>query len=262
MKRETTPPPAPAAATAVAKKIRPANPASELVDAATERLIAHMAHELRTPLSSALLWAKILNTSDTPPDAERLREGLGAIEDSIREQQAVIDGLIDMAEILSGRVQLDLKALNPQPLLQRAVAAARPAAVENGVQLELTVAPGAGLVRADERRLQQAIGNLLENALKFTPGEGRIDVVLEPQGGEVEIRVMDTGQGIEPEFLSQLFDRFAPANPSVSRAQSGFGLGLLLTRRLIALQSGTIVAESDGLGQGAKFIIRLPVAVD
>jgi signal transduction histidine kinase len=235
-------------------------PANELVDAATERLIAHMAHELRTPISSALLWAKILNTPEAPPDAERLREGLDAIEQSIREQQAVVDGLIDMAEILSGRAQVAVHEIDPQPVLHRAVAALRPLATENGVQLELTIANGVGTVCADERRLYQAVTHLLENALKFTPSEGRIDVVLEPRGPEVEIRVMDTGQGIAPEFLPLLFDRFVPANPAVNRAQRGFGLGLLLTHRLIAMQDGSLTAQSAGAGQGATFVIRLPVA--
>jgi len=231
----------------------------ELVDAATERLIAHMAHELRTPISAALLWAKILNMPEAPPDAERLREGLNAIEESIREQQAVIDGLIDMAEILSGRAQVAVHEIDPQPVLQRAVAAIRPAATEHGVQLELTVVPGVGTIRADERRLYQAVTHLLENALKFTPSEGRIDVVLEPRGHEVEIRVMDTGQGIAAEFLPHLFDRFAPTNPAVNRAQSGFGLGLLLTHRLIALQDGAVTVQSAGADKGTTFVIRLPV---
>ncbi len=235
-------------------------PEGELVDAATERLIAHMAHELRTPLSSALLWAKILNTPGSPPDAERLQEGLNAIEDSIHEQQAVIDSLVDIAEIISGRAPLDLQEIDPQPVLQLAVDAARPVAEENAIQLVFNAPPNVGLVRADGRRLQQAVAQLLENALKFTRAEGRVEVALESRDQEVEIRVTDNGQGIAPDFLPLVFDRFAAVNPAVGRAQRGYGLGLLLSRHLIARMNGSITAESGGLGQGSSFIIRLPAA--
>ncbi|MBS0630289.1 MAG: HAMP domain-containing histidine kinase [Verrucomicrobia bacterium] len=236
----------------------PVPPESELVDAATERLIAHMAHELRTPLSSALLWARILNTPDAPPDAERLREGLDAIEESIREQQAVIDGLVDIAEIISGRAQLDLHEIDPQPALQRAIEAARPTAEEAGIQLEFAVGAGVGAVRADDRRLQQAVAQLLENALKFTPRKGRIALTLERRGAEVEIRVTDNGQGIAPDYLPRVFDRFASVSPAVGRAQRGYGLGLLLTRNLVTRMDGSVRAQSAGLGQGSSFVIRLP----
>lgn len=258
MKTATTP--APAAAPSTEKKTRPGQPEGELVDAATERLIAHMAHELRTPLSSALLWAKILNSPGSPPDAERLREGLDAIEDSIREQQAVIEGLVDIAEIISGRAPLDLHEIDPQPVLQRAVDAARPAAEENAIDLVFCVPTAVGPVHADGRRLQQTVTQLLDNALKFTPGEGRIEVVLEPRGETVEIRVTDNGQGIAPDFLPLVFDRFAALNPAVGRAQRGYGLGLLLARHLVTRMNGSITAQSDGLGQGSSFIIRLPSA--
>lgn len=258
MKTETSP--SRAVAPGGGKKSRPSQPESELVDAATERLIAHMAHELRTPLSSALLWAKILNTPEAPPDAERLREGLDAIEDSIREQQAVIDGLVDIAEIISGRAQIHLQEIDPQPALERAVAAVRSTAEDAGIQLEFVAPAGVVLVQADDHRLQQAVAQLLENALKFTPRTGRIMMALERHGADAEIRVTDTGQGIAPEHLPHVFDRFASASPAVGRAQRGYGLGLLLTRHLVARMDGSITAQSSGLGQGSSFIIRLPAA--
>jgi len=230
---------------------------AENANSAKDHFLANISHELRTPLSATLLWAKLLSAQeDASP--QQLKEGLEAIEKSAKEQQALIEDLVDTSRMVAGKLRLQPKEIAFIPLVQSALEVVRSAAAEKGVVLDEALDPKVGVVRADPMRMKQVLGNLLTNAVKFTPPSGRVTLAVERQGDQIEIRVSDTGQGISKEFLSRVFDRFTQADPSGVRHTGGLGLGLSIARQLVEMHGGLISAKSDGLAKGSVFTVRLP----
>ncbi|HEY4247264.1 MAG TPA: ATP-binding protein [Lacunisphaera sp.] len=230
---------------------------AEDANAAKDHFLANISHELRTPLSATLLWAKLLNVQqDVSP--QQLKEGLIAIEKSAKEQQTLIEDLVDTSRMVAGKLRLQPKEVALVPLIQSVLEVTRSIAAEKEIEIIEALDPKVGVVRADPMRMKQVLGNLLTNAVKFTPYAGEIKVAAERIGEQIEIRVSDTGQGISKEFLSRVFDRFTQADPSGIRHTGGLGLGLSIARQLVEMHGGVISAQSDGLAKGAVFTVRLP----
>jgi CheY-like chemotaxis protein len=217
-----------------------------------------VSHELRTPLNGILGWAHYLQRARV--DAATLAEGIAAIERGARSQAQLVDDLLDMNRITTGRLALELRPVAVRDVIESAIATVRPAATVKNVALETSFDSSNGTVVGDPDRLQQVIWNLLSNAVKFTPGGGRVDVATRRAGGNVEIEVRDTGVGIEPDFLPHAFDRFRQADSSMTRSHGGMGLGLSIAKQLTELHGGTIRVASDGRDRGATFTVRLPMA--
>jgi len=222
-----------------------------------DEFLATVSHEMRTPLTAILGWVQLLRggslASDTVPQA------LETIERNARAQAKLIDDLLDMSRILSGRLSLDLQRLNVAEAAESAIAAAEPAAAAKRVILVRQIAPGTKFVAGDSTRLQQILGNLLSNAIKFTPAGGAVTLSVRSGDSDVELRVHDTGEGITPEFLPHVFDRFRQQDASTVRNHQGLGLGLSIVKQLVEGHGGTIQAESSGPGEGATFTILLPI---
>jgi CheY-like chemotaxis protein len=221
-----------------------------------DEFLATLSHELRTPLQAMLGWLHILRQETLEPADSR--RGLEAIERNARLQAQLIEDLLDMSRIESGKVRLDMQDVDLALVIESALAAAAPAADARGLVLERRIDPSVGLVRGDAARLQQVLWNLISNALKFTPRGGRVTVALRQSPAHVELSVTDTGIGINPEFLAHVFDRFRQADPSTTRQHGGLGLGLSIARHLTELHGGTLEAVSDGPDRGATFTVRLP----
>jgi PAS domain S-box-containing protein len=219
-----------------------------------DQFLAVVSHELRTPLNAVLGWSQMLS-SESPPDA--LRKGLAAITRNARTQAQLVEDLLDMTQIMSGRLRLDRRRIDIRPLLQQSVDAVRTASAGRKLRFE-TRFDGDLKTMADPLRVQQVFWNLLSNAVKFTPDEGLIRLEAERVDSAVRARVIDTGVGITPEFLPHVFDRFAQADSSPTRAHGGVGLGLAIVRTLVDAHGGTIAATSPGPGQGAVFTVTLP----
>lgn len=224
-----------------------------------DEFLATLSHELRTPLNAILGWAQLLQ--DEAVDAEDLKEGMNTIERNARAQKQIIEDLLDMSRIISGKVRLDVQRLELAPVVEAALDTVRPAADAKGIRVQTVLDPLARPVSGDPNRLQQVFWNLLANAVKFTPRGGRIQVLLQRVNSHLEVHVIDTGEGISPEFLPHIFDRFRQADASSTRKHGGLGLGLAIVRQLVELHGGTIRAHSGGLGQGATFTVVLPLTV-
>jgi CheY-like chemotaxis protein/two-component sensor histidine kinase len=224
-----------------------------------DEFLTTLSHELRTPLNAILGWSQILMGS---PDAfEKVQEGLQTIQRNARAQTQMIEDLLDMSRIISGKVRLDVQQLVFGDVVAAAVQSVRPSAEVKGLRLRTVLDPYAGPVAGDANRLQQVVWNLLTNAIKFTPRGGQIQVILERINSHLELSVSDTGEGIAPEFLPHIFERFRQADASTRRRHAGLGLGLSIVKQLVELHGGTVRAKSQGLGQGTTFIILLPVAI-
>ena len=226
---------------------------SELKD----EFLATLSHELRTPLSAILGWSMILRHRRA--DERELDHGLLTIERNARVQTKLIEDLLDMSRISSGKVRLDIQPIDPQVFVEAAIETVKPAADAKGIRLERALDASAGPIFGDPSRLQQVVWNLLSNAIKFTPKNGSVRVVLDRAASHVEIRVTDTGIGIRPEFIPYVFERFRQADASTTRTYGGLGLGLAIVKNLVELHGGTVGATSDGEGKGATFAVRLPV---
>ncbi|HWQ32105.1 MAG TPA: ATP-binding protein [Blastocatellia bacterium] len=222
-----------------------------------DEFLTVVSHELRTPLNSILGWTRILRSRT--PDEAACRRALEIIENSACAQQQLIEDLLDTARIISGKLRLRMQQVALPVIIRVALETVRPAAVARAIELHAGFEPDVPPVTGDPTRLQQVIWNLLSNGIKFTPSGGRVEVRLERCNSDVRIIVSDTGQGIAPEFLPFVFDRFRQADGSSTRRQGGLGLGLALVKHLTELHGGTVSAESAGAGQGATFIVRLPV---
>ncbi|HZG54640.1 MAG TPA: ATP-binding protein, partial [Pyrinomonadaceae bacterium] len=223
-----------------------------------DEFLATVSHELRTPLTAILGWAHLLRTGQT--DDENLAKALETIERNARAQAQLIDDLLDVSRIITGKLRIDVRPIDPNSFIEAAVEAVRPAAEAKGVRLQRIMDTGVVTVSGDPVRLQQVVWNLLSNAIKFTPKGGRVQVRLERVNSHIEIGVSDTGPGIEPEFLPYVFDRFRQADGRTTRQHGGLGLGLSIVRHLVELHGGTVRAESEGEGHGATFTVLLPVA--
>jgi signal transduction histidine kinase len=223
-----------------------------------DEFLATVSHEIRTPLSAVLGWARILESKQLPPEgAERAIAAIGRNATALAH---MIDDLLDTSRILNGAIRLALGPVDLAAVTQAALDAVRPLAASKKVQLAFEDVPVLRTVRGDAERLQQVIWNLLANAIKFTPEGGRVDVCLVAGTEHVEVRVVDTGQGISPDFLPFVFDRFRQGNDATTRRHTGLGLGLGIARYLAELHGGTVQAASPGVGQGATFTVRLPMA--
>jgi PAS domain S-box-containing protein len=226
-----------------------------------DEFLATLSHELRTPLNAIQGWATLLKQPNVP-DVDR-RPGLDAIERNARAQAQIINDLLDMNRIVAGKFHLEVQALRLQEVIQAAVEAVRPSADAKRLRIRTMLDSAVGQTRGDPNRLQQVMWNLLTNAVKFTPGGGFIQVVLQRVNSQVEITVQDNGAGISADFLPHVFDRFRQADASTSRRHGGLGLGLSIVKNLVELHGGSVRVLSAGEGQGSTFIVSLPiVAVD
>jgi CheY-like chemotaxis protein len=182
------------------------------------------------------------------------------IERNARAQSQLIDDLLDVSRIITGKLRIDVRPVDPNSFVEAAVEAVRPAAEAKGVRVQKIMDTGVAAVSGDPVRLQQVVWNLLSNAIKFTPKGGRVQLRLERVNSHIEIAVSDTGAGIQPEFLPHVFDRFRQADQRTTRQHGGMGLGLAIVRHLVELHGGTVRAESPGEGQGSTFTVLLPIA--
>jgi PAS domain S-box-containing protein len=240
---------------------RAARSEAERTSRMKDEFLATLSHELRTPLNAILGWSQIL-AGKGRTDAD-LAEGLATIERNARAQTQIIEDLLDMSRIISGRVRLDVRQVDLASLVRAAADTLKPAADAKGVRLQVVLDPQAGPVNGDPNRLQQVFWNLLTNAVKFTPGGGRVQVLLKRVDSHLEVAVTDTGDGIKPDFLPYVFDRFRQSDASTTRRHGGLGLGLAIVKQLVELHGGTVDARSPGIGMGATFTISLPLtAID
>lgn len=224
-----------------------------------DEFLATLSHELRTPLNAILGWSQVLTRGSR--DEGDLTKGLQTIERNARAQTQIIEDLLDMSRIVSGKVRLDVQRVDLGELVRLAVETVRPSAEVRGIRLQTVLDPNAGPVSGDPNRLQQVFWNLLSNAVKFTPKGGRVQVVLERVNSDVEVSVIDTGEGIRPDFLPHVFDRFRQGDPTTTRNHGGLGLGLSIVKELVELNGGSVRVRSLGTGHGATFVVRLPVTV-
>jgi signal transduction histidine kinase len=223
-----------------------------------DEFLATMSHELRTPLNAIFGWITLLRTRRL--DEATQARALETIERNARTQKRLIEDLLDVARVVTGKITLELQDVEPVRVVESAIATMQPAARSKDVRILSSLEAGIRPVRGDSARLQQVVCNLLSNAIKFTAAGGRVDVELAMRDGRVQISVSDTGQGIKPEFLPHVFERFRQEDGSISRRHGGLGLGLAIVRHLVELHSGSVEAQSEGEGCGSRFIVRIPVA--
>lgn len=228
--------------------------ASQLKD----EFLATLSHELRTPLNAILGWSQLILSGNMKK--EDIHRGLETIERNARAQNKLIEDLLEMSSIISGKVRLDMQQLDVASLIEAAVESVKPTAQAKGVALKKRIAPNISPITGDPNRLQQIFWNLLSNSLKFTPKGGWIEVGVEQPNSFLEIRINDSGLGIAPEFLPYVFDRFRQGDASLTRQHGGLGLGLAIVKQLVELHGGTVRAESPGAGKGASFIVNLPLS--
>jgi PAS domain S-box-containing protein len=222
-----------------------------------DEFIATLSHELRTPLTSILGWAHLLRAGQL--DEKNAVSALETIERNARAQAQLIDDLLDVSRIITGKLRLDVRVVDPASFIESAIESLCPAAEAKDIRIQKVMDTGVVSVAADPARLQQVVWNLLSNAIKFTPKGGRVQVRLERINSHIEIAVCDTGTGISQEFLPFVFERFRQADQQTTRQHGGLGLGLAIVRHLVELHGGTVEAESQGEGQGATFIVKLPI---
>jgi signal transduction histidine kinase len=221
-----------------------------------DEFLATVSHELRTPLTAVIGWTGMLRGGQL--DERSAARALEIIERNARLQTQIIEDLLDVSRIITGKLRLDVQPINPASFIEAAVEALRPAAEARGVNVEKVIGAGVGNISGDPARLQQVVWNLLSNAIKFTPKGGRVEVKIEQPSASVLITVSDTGAGIGPEFLPHVFERFRQADMSTTREHGGLGIGLAIVRHLVELHGGTVKAESKGPGLGSTFTVTIP----
>lgn len=234
-----------------------ARAAAEEANRAKDEFLAMLSHELRSPLNAMFGWTQILQT--TKPNAEQTEKAVEVIARNVRLQKTLIEDLLDVSRIISGKMQLENENVSLVSIVQAAVDAARPAAEKQDISIELEVKAAADEVHGDKHRLQQIVGNLLTNAVKFTPNGGLIKILLETTGEKVCLTVADNGIGIAPELLPLIFDRFRQADGGYKRKYGGLGLGLTIVKHLTELHGGSVTAFSEGENRGSRFIVELPL---
>jgi signal transduction histidine kinase/ActR/RegA family two-component response regulator len=239
---------------------------SELVEARGEaerasrlkdEFLATLSHELRTPMAPILGWSQILQRATNDP--ARVRQGAEIIERNARIQTRIIDDLLDMSRIISGKLVLDPEALDLAQVVRAAIATVQPAADARGVRMQARIADGLPALRGDPNRLQQVFWNLLSNAIKFTPRGGRVEVLATRIEDRVRVEVRDDGEGMAPAFVPHVFERFRQADSSTTRSHGGLGLGLAIVKQLVEQHGGAVAAASEGPGRGSCFSVELPV---
>jgi signal transduction histidine kinase len=236
---------------------RDARADAEAANAAKDEFLAMVSHELRTPLNAILGWTRILRAGDFP--AAQQGRALETVERNALAQIQLIEDLLDMSRIISGKLTIESNQVDLVRVVQNAIDAVRPAALTKNLQIDQRIESGVSRVVGDVGRLQQVVWNLLSNALKFTASGGRLTVELRQTDG-VEIVVTDSGAGIDPSFLPNVFDRFRQGANGVARSYGGLGLGLAIVKYVIERHGGRVTAASDGLGHGASFTVWLPMA--
>jgi signal transduction histidine kinase len=238
---------------------RSAREAAEQANQARDVFFTMLSHELRTPLMAVLSWTDLLKGNKL--DADEARHALDLIERNSRVQRRLVDDLLDVSRIVTGRLRIDPRPMRSlAPLIDMVVDSFLPAATAKSLTIDTSLAPCVGIVNGDSERLQQVVWNLLSNAIRFTPAGGRIQVQYRRRGDDVELQVRDTGQGIAPDALPHLFERYWQGANTQRRSQGqGLGLGLAIAHRIIELHGGTITASSDGEGTGSTFTVLLPV---
>jgi len=230
---------------------------AETANRMKDEFLAVLSHELRTPLNAIVGWVALLRRGSL--NADQVIRALESIERNSRLQTQLIDDLLDMSRVISGSLRLDVQPLELDAVVAEAISTVTPLSVAKGVQIVTAGDKRTTLVRGDPARVQQIIWNLLSNAIKFTPSGGTVAVSVEHSGSMAEVRVSDTGEGIAPEFLPHVFERFRQADSSTTRQRGGLGLGLAIVRQLVELHGGSIAASSAGHGLGATFLVRLPL---
>jgi PAS domain S-box-containing protein len=239
--------------------------AAEAANRSKDEFLATVSHELRTPLNAIMGWTQLLLASGADAASaasdDRRRRGLDTIVRNARLQAQLIDDLLDVSRIISGKMRLDVQPTDLATVIDAAVEAIRPAAEAKQIQVHRVVDPFAGPVTGDPARLQQVVWNLLSNAVKFTPKAGKVEVRLERVNSHVEVLVADNGAGISPEFLPHVFDRFRQLDGSTTRRHGGLGLGLAIVRHLVELHGGTVRVKSPGEGEGSTFVVELPLSI-
>lgn len=230
---------------------------AETANRMKDEFLATLSHELRTPLNAMLGWTQLLRTRKL--DQVTYARALETVDRNTRSLASLIEDVLDVSRIIRGQLRLNVRPVQLVSVVEAAIDAVCPAAEAKAIRLQSVLDPATGPVAGDSDRLQQIVWNLLSNAIKFTPKEGRVQVLLEQINSHVELTVSDTGKGISAEFLPYVFERFRQADSTTTRTHSGLGLGLAIVRHLVELHGGTVHAESSGEGQGAMFIVKLPL---
>jgi signal transduction histidine kinase/DNA-binding response OmpR family regulator len=231
---------------------------AEHANRAKDQFLATLSHELRTPLSAILGWSQLVRTGKL--EEQQMTRAFETIERNARSQSQLIDDLLDVTRIITGKLQIELRQVDLAKVIEAAIDSVRPACEAKDISFELTGEQGPCLVRGDSNRLQQIFWNLFNNAVKFTPASGRVNVNVKRRTSQVEVSVTDTGIGIDAKFLPFIFERFRQADGSTTRAHGGLGLGLAIVRHLVELHTGDVKVESEGQGHGSTFIVTLPLA--
>jgi len=237
---------------------RVARSASEEAGRIKEDFLATLSHELRTPMTSLIGWAELLNHG--PVSEERLKEGLNSIEQSARTQAKMVEELLDLSRINAGKLKIEAEFVTLSELAHEVAAIHHPAALAKNIELRLIDDAPDAVVRADSARLHQVLNNILSNAIKFSRRYQLVILRTFVEASSVCVSIQDQGDGIDPDFLPHVFDRFRQANAGTARRYGGLGLGLSIAKQLVELQGGTVTAESEGTGKGSTFTVRLPVA--
>jgi PAS domain S-box-containing protein len=235
---------------------RDAREQAEIANRAKDEFLAVVSHELRTPLNAILGWTAALRRKDPPPEMDR---HLAVIERNARAQGRLIEDVLDVSRIISGKLRLDVGSADVKDAIANAVESVRVTAETKKIDLVSQIDPKVGVILADHDRLRQIAANLLSNAVKFTPNGGRVEVHAARDGRVLRLAVKDSGVGIEPALLSAIFEPFKQADASTTRAHGGLGLGLAIVRQLVLAHGGTVHAESDGRGKGATFVVEIPI---
>jgi PAS domain S-box-containing protein len=224
-----------------------------------DEFLATVSHELRTPLTAIMGWVRMLRDGDL--DGETAAKALAAVDRNAKSQAQLIEDLLDVSRIVSGKMHLNVRPVELTTVINAAVESLRPAAHSKGIKLRMVFDPEAGSVLGDAERLQQVVWNLLSNAIKFTPAGGHVELRLERAGSQAEMIVSDSGQGISPDFLPHVFERFRQADSSITRSYGGMGLGLSIVKSIVELHGGSVRVESEGEDKGATFTVSLPISV-
>ena len=240
---------------------RSARMAAQRATRLKDEFLATLSHELRTPLSAILGWTQLLLREGPPKGADEQKRAIEVIDRNARAQVQLIDDLLDLSRIMTGKLRLDLHQISFAGVIEAAVDSATPAAEAKGIRLKAILGAGQDIISADGSRLQQVVWNLLTNAIKFTPKGGQVQVLLQRVNSHLELSVSDTGIGIPPDYLPHVFDRFSQKDSSSTRAYGGLGLGLAICKQLVELHGGSIRAASQGEGKGSTFSVHLPLSI-
>ena len=245
--------------TKLLQTVQQAREEAEELNRSKDQFLAMLSHELRTPLNAIFGWARMLQSAAM--DEATSRRAIDAILRNATAQVQLVEDLLDVSRIITGKMRLDVQWLDLKSVIESALDAVQPAASAKGLKIETVLDPNAGPVVGAADRLRQVVWNLLMNAIKFTPRDGRVQVHLRKLKSHVEIVVSDSGEGIQPEILPFIFDRFRQGDSTTTRPHGGLGLGLALVRHLVDLHGGRVRAASEGPGRGATFVVELPVAI-